>query len=288
VRIRQGTTKPDLVLTLPASAPLLDTAFRVEVVGQRGGMEVFRADAAAVDGRTVTHLWQEAHTEFPGDMSVAVDVSWTETQHEWFPVAELVEVYAVGVAPLVSVPQLIDHMSGITLDESQRADAAVVLAGVQRQLERSLHRRFAEAEVTETIWPDPYSGYAMLARTPVRALLEVNGELVPEDDAVGRITPSGIYVYGLTPLGSWYPGAPPAVTIRYRGGGGLDPDDLADIELAILEKAARIMGPRHDDARSVKDLDTREPAPPADREYVWTSEELDTWGMSRLRRKVVA
>lgn len=286
--IRQGATKPDLTLTLsdearPDGVVPLDEAIGVNVIGYRDGAEVFRTPAVGVTGLgDLTHLWSPAHTNTPGVITLEVAVQWADGP-QVFPIDETIEVLPVGaLTPLVTLTELVNHMSGITLDPYQRADGEKVLRGVQRGLERALNRRFTPGTVTETVYPDPVTGFAMFSRTPVREILSIAGQTPIPGDSMTRISPSGAFLVGY--LGYGYVGAPFGVVVTYTGGGGGDPDDLADVELAIAEKAAIIMRNRHDDARSPADLESRAPEPSGD--WKWTNDELDHWGMSRLRRKV--
>lgn len=291
MRIAQGATKPDLVLTLSDDSqpdglvPLTD-AESVRVIGRRNGVEVFDAPALNLsDDGTLTHLWMPEHTALPGVILLQVVVEWDDGE-QVFDIDEVVEVIGVDeVPPLVTVTELINHMSEITLSAGQRSSAYVTLAGVQRGLERALHRRFQVAERTETVYPDPVTGFVMLSATPVHALLAVGGVEVLAAEQTSRVSPWGVNITGLGEGVAWWGGMPGGVVVRYRGGGGVDPDDLDDVRLAILEKASGIVQNRHDDARTPSDLDTRAPAP-APTPVHWTRDELDTWGMSRLRRKV--
>lgn len=292
MRIRQGASKPDLVLNIRDDARAdglvpLTTATLVQVVGYRQSIEVFRANAVNVtDAGGLVHLWAPAHTAVIGDLEVVIEVTWIDGK-QFFEISELIEVYAISaLSPIVSLQALIDHMSGITLDSVQWSAAETVLNGVQRGLERALNRRFTEAEVTEAVYPDPVTGWAMVSRSPVRQVLSIGGTVLTADEALGRSSPNGINVGGFVGYG-YFGGVPYAVSVKYVGGGGLDPEDLADVKLAVLEKTSAIVANRHDDARTAQDLDSRAPAPVKETR-TWTSEDLDTWGMSRLRRRVIA
>jgi hypothetical protein len=281
----QGDLKPDLVVALSDEDEHgnqltvdLTRATTVTVVAYRDGTEVFRRPAASVTAQGIVVLaWEAGDTATAGVIDVEVEVGWPDGP-QTFTISGAVDIEAPTARRqmLVRVEELSNHMSGVTFTAAQTADAERTLAGLQRSLERKLKRRFTEAEVTEWTYADE-GGWAMLTRTPVVSIESIGGywSTGAAPFTYGRRhTKNG--VAGLSPL-SW-------ALVTYRGG-GLG-DDLEDIRFAILEKAAAVMTNRHDDTRSVKDLDTREPTtrPPS---TTWTDAELHEYGIENLRRIVV-
>ena len=177
---------------------------------------------------------------------------------------------------LVRRNELIDHMSGISLSPAQRDDAERVLAGVQRNLERYLHRDLESNEWTETVQTDSF-GYAALKHTPITALLHVV-------DA-GEIS----FPYTCTFERSRIIGPPMSrLVVTYVAGLGFagGDEESQDVKLAIMDVAARIMSERHDDSHSVKDLNADDPGTKGEGLLRWTPAELEQF--DSLRRRVVA
>lgn len=168
---------------------------------------------------------------------------------------------------LVSVDELRAYMSGITLDDAQETAAAAVLQGVQAELERYLQRPVEPRWFTETAALGD-DGSLLTSKTPVRQV--VGTELVVR---AGRLWPGPAFsqLLGYT-----------AIPITYEAGFDGRLEEFADVRLAILRVASREMTDRHDDTRSVRDLDTRnEPGPPP--VIGWTPEELSRFDRLRAR-----
>lgn len=269
--ITQGDLKPDFVAVIAdADGPLdLTLATDVEVVGRIDGTIVVdhnKTDGVTVypDGRVVM-TWGPTDTTTVGQMLVEVIVHWPDGP-QTIDIDEAVEVRAPRRLELVSVDELVDHMSGITLTETQREAAARILRGSIRGLERRLNRKFRPTATTETVVGD-VTGWAPLQNSPVISIDTIDGQplaAVPtyatDVWAVSSLT--GLYqgsysLYDHTPNGVFV-GQFTRRTVGYTGGFGLDLDELADVRLAIMEKCAGVMTNRHDDTMSVKELQTRD------------------------------
>ena len=140
-------------------------------------------------------------------------------------------------APLVTVDDLRDYMSGVGLTTSQEDAAQDIIDGLVGQIEAVLGRPVAIEERVE------YASSGWLSATPVQAVHEIDG--------YAHTAPLGRLVTGN--LGY-------AATVRYTGGLGADPSARRLLRITILRAAAAEMTNRHDDTVSVKDLDIREPA----------------------------
>lgn len=86
-----GDRKPDLRITLSDSAgDGVDAteAALVRVIGKRGSVEVFdaEADTVTVDGLTsiVTHAWGAGETDTAGWIAVEVEVTWPDGKLQTF------------------------------------------------------------------------------------------------------------------------------------------------------------------------------------------------------------
>lgn len=280
--MKQGDLKPDLVVNLTDDGHPIDLtgARSVTVVGSRDGSVIFSRPATLVDELGEVQMsWEAGDTDGLGYIDIEVEVEWTDGLQTFEPSGRIVVEPPVPRTRLLTVEDLSNHMSGVTFSPAQYADAEAVLRGLERSLERRLARRFVEAQATERVFADEV-GWAMLTRTPVKAVLSVDG-LVPWTINTWQTGPTRNGLNGLAPL-SWS-------TVVYRGGGfGPENDDtMEDVKLAILEKAADLMRNRHDDTQSVKDLDTREPIAAPAGTFHWTDAELDESGLTRLRRRVV-
>lgn len=173
---------------------------------------------------------------------------------------------------IVSVRRLRDYMSGIGLNTTQTQAAEDVLAGVQAELERYLRRPLELRTVTEPAIYSPH-GWIDTSVTPV----------------VSTTSP-GFYVANGLLRPRWAApivlGQPDLVT--YVGGYDGTAPELADVRLAIMRVAAREMEVRHDEARTVKELNTtRTQSEPVRRHGSdgWTPDELAQF--DRLRERVV-
>lgn len=282
--IYQGNLKPELVVTLTdydeineVDVPLaLETATNVEVIGRIAGEIVVDHDLS--DGVTVTNAglvtmeWAVGDTADLGVMTIEVLITWPDGPQSVM-LDETVEVRALPVTnALVSIDDLIEHMSGITLTDAQREAGRRIVAGCIRGLERKLYRKFRVGQTTETVTGDEI-GWAPLHNTPVTGLVSIDG-----------VTPVPSW-YAVTPNGVWVGRGMTAVVV-YTGGYANDLDELADVRLAILEKCAGVMTTRHDDTLSVKELETRDDVETA-RKAAATWSEDDIEPFMRLKRRVV-
>lgn len=167
---------------------------------------------------------------------------------------------------IVSVPELVDYMSNVTLTADQLEAAELVLEGVQGELEVYLNRPVEPREVTEVL--QSLDGYVRPRITPVVQVLSVTGlATVPLYSKA-----NGLYVGW---AGEW--------SVTYRA--GIDGASKPDIRLAILRVAAREMQNRHDDTLSVKDLRTDDEKQNPRYPEGWQEAEL--MRLSRYRRRVI-
>ena len=196
---------------------------------------------------------------------------------------------------LVTVADLREYMSGISLSAAQIRTAQGVLDGVQQTLETYLNRPVQPMHVRERRRSNP-SGDLVVTITPVYKVISVQamGQAEPTEytheevspmaeEDVDRmwdampldtaIVPGGIYVGN---PGVWY-------TVEYVGGynGYID----ASLKLAILEVASRIMTANHDDTLSLKEGMVSAPPQGQPQFRGWTIDELVRF--DRLRRRTV-
>jgi hypothetical protein len=284
VQIYAGNTKPELVVTLTqrdedddVDVPLaLSTATNVEVIGRINGEIVVDHDLS--DGVTVnddgqiTMEWEPGDTDELGVLTLEVLITWPDGP-QTVMLDETVEIRAVPQTALVSLDELIDHMSGVTLTERQRQAGQRVIDGCVRGLERRLHRRFRAGTYTETVVGDEI-GWAPLAASPVLSVTSVDGMAMPS-----------LYPWQATPNGIWV-GVGIRATVVYEAGYATDFDEYADVKLAVLEKCAGVMTVRHDDTLSVKELDTGDDVEAATRVAATWSDD-DIWPFMGLKRRVV-
>lgn len=195
---------------------------------------------------------------------------------------------------LVTVTDLREYMSGISLSASQLRTAELVISGTQQALEIYLNRPLELVQVREKRRTTP-TGDLILSVTPVYTVISLrrlghaevltlpDKDTTPlSDEDVDRIwdamsednptVPGGIYT-GIGP--GWY-------VIEYIGGYNGYVDDA--LKLAILEVASRTMTNNHDDTLTIKDDIAREPTSPP-RPKGWQPEELKMF--DRLRRRTV-
>jgi hypothetical protein len=282
VEITQGDTKPEIRVTITGDdgQPVnFDLAGAVRIRGIRNGAVVFDTadDVEASSLGTVVAAWPAGSTDLPGRITLQVVAEWTDGE-QTFPIEDVVDVVP-GPYSFVTVRELTDYMSDVAFNQAQENAAKAVLRGLTRNLERKLARGFTEGITTERAYAAE-DGWVMLRRSPVKEIILVDAlpaasyGAYPTFGGTGfRVTNGGCH--GFAPL-TW-------AEVTYRGGGGLDAEDLDDVRWAILEKAAQIMTNRHDDTVSVKDRDTREPTFRG--EMRWTDDEVAQF--DRLRRKVV-
>ncbi len=192
---------------------------------------------------------------------------------------------------LVTVTDLREYMSGISLSANQMRTAQTVLDGTQQALELWLNRPVQPVQVREKRRATA-TGEIALSATPVysvisvRRLAQEEAATLPEKDTTplspeeadrvwdamsedNMIVPGGINV-----------GRPGWYIVEYVGGYNGYIDDA--LKLAILEVASRTMTYEHDDALTIKADMAREPsAQPIVKG--WKEEELQLF--DRLRRR---
>ena len=279
MEITQGNLSPEIRVAVGDVD--FSGASKVTLRGRRDGAVVFTISTVEGDGGVIATSsgvvvapWPDGSTDTVGRIQIEVVASWPSGDQSYWPD----DVFTVIAAPMqfVTVTELSDHMSGATFTDAQERDAERVLRGLTRNLERKLARGFTEGLETESVYAAE-DGWALLSRSPVKSVVTVDGVaavLAPSFWGAPRVTHGG--VAGLSPL-TWH-------VVTYRGGGGLNENDLDDVRFAILDKAAGIMTNRHDDTVTVKDLDTQQPVQ-RPRELHWTRDELEQF--DRLRRKIV-
>lgn len=192
---------------------------------------------------------------------------------------------------LLSVQDLVDYMSGITLSAGQRDAAREVLDGVQGEVELYLNRVLEPVSVTETVQIDD-NNYAQLSRSPI---ISITGVTVADGAVPATVVPwslnnRGLYVtYGLLAVGlnsyldpNYSQGT---VIVTYTAGiDGISGPNAALLRLTILRVAAREMTPRHDDVLGVAETRTVRPDPPPP---IGLTDD-DRRRIDRMRRRVVA
>lgn len=195
---------------------------------------------------------------------------------------------------LVSVDDLTEYMSDISLTSSQRAAAQVVLDGVQQELETYLNRPLSPVMVREIGVAD-HSGFLQVSVSPVHQIVSIQPYLgdertqeavvTPLDRELNERTVDWLPVTGAVTSvtsGHIYTGYPTGwVIVKYIGGYNGYVDDA--LRLNIMRVAAREMTMNHDDTLSLKDDFPREPAN-AVQAKGWQPDELRKW--DRLRRRV--
>jgi hypothetical protein len=152
---------------------------------------------------------------------------------------------------IVSVDELRSYMSQINLNPLQESSAAMILMGVQTELEKYLNR-------------------------PVAPLVGTNGRMLDHlYPVVGDplIVPGGIYV-----------GVPGVhFVVEYVGGynGYLN----AALKMGIMRVAAREVSVHNDHTLSLRDGNAEQAAQSDNRPTGWTPEELKQF--DRLRRRII-
>lgn len=195
---------------------------------------------------------------------------------------------------LVTVTDLREYMSGISLSANQMRTAQAVLDGTQQALEIYLNRPVQPVQVREKRRATD-TGFLALSATPVYSVISLRvlgaeesatlpdkdvTALSPEEadrvwDAMSEdnmIAPGGIDVG----RSGWY-------VVEYVGGYNGYFDDA--LKLAILEVASRTMTVEHDDTLTIKADMAREPASSPPIVKGWKAEELQLF--DRLRRRTV-
>lgn len=196
---------------------------------------------------------------------------------------------------LVTVDDLVEYMSDISLTINQQAAAQLILDATQQQLESFLNRPLEQVQVREKVRTD-HTGECVLSYSPIQQILRVTAlnatptnpdEVTP---AVMQVTPAE-RVIDLQPLqnnlvpGGFFIGRPWTwYIVEYLAGGHINIyQDM--IKLGILRVAAREMTMNHDDVLSIKDDFAREPANAAEIRKGWQPEDLAPF--ERLRRRTV-
>lgn len=195
---------------------------------------------------------------------------------------------------LVTVTDLREYMSNVSLNAAQTRTAQVVLDGTQQALELHLNRPVQPVQVREKRRANN-SGDLHLSVAPVHTVISLRA-LGSADEATFTtdITPlsadeadrvwdamsveDAIVPGGLSSLspGAWY-------VVEYVGGYNGWADDA--LKLAILEVASRTMTVNHDDVLTIKDDMASEPGRTASLVKGWTEDELKRF--DRLRRRLV-
>lgn len=208
---------------------------------------------------------------------------------------------------IVSVDELINHMSNINLNAQQRIAAAHTLAGTQQDLENYLNRPLEPVQMREFAQSDG-GGYFNTSVSPVLKVIRLDPVEIPyahlplnwigspyaapviERDALigpnGKlldhfmptigdpvVVPGGIFIgYDA----SWY-------AVEYVAGYNGFMDE--GLKQAIKVVAARSMGTIHDDTLSLRSGNAERATEPDTRGQGWTMDEKMSW--DRLRRRVV-
>lgn len=196
---------------------------------------------------------------------------------------------------LVTVDDLIEYMSDISLTMNQQASAQLILDATQQQLEAILNRPLEQVQVREKVRTD-HTGEAVLSYSPVQQILTVQA-LNYSQASVTALTPavmqvtSAERVIDVQPLqnnivaGGFYIGRPWTwYVIEYLAGGIAHPY-IDSVKLAILRVASREMTFNHDDVLSIKDDFAREPNNAESIQKGWTATDLAP--LDRLRRRTV-
>lgn len=148
---------------------------------------------------------------------------------------------------IVSVEELIDYMSDVTLTSDQRTAAELVIEGVQGEIETFLNRSIEPVTRTEYLVVD-HNGQIWPLHTPVISVTSI----VRDALAVPYTLEGGLLTGGT-------PGQ--QVVVTYVGGFSNDHRAHNHLRLEVLRLAAREMTNRHDDTLTVKDLDTTDSPP---------------------------
>lgn len=196
---------------------------------------------------------------------------------------------------LVTVDDLIEYMSDISLTMNQQASAQLILDATQQQLEAILNRPLEQIQVREKVRTD-HTGEAVLSYSPIQRILTAQA-LNYSQATVTALTPevmqvtSAERVVDMQPLqnnivpGGFFIGRPWTwYVIEYLAGGIAHPY-VDSVKLAILRVASREMTFNHDDVLSIKDDFAREPANAESIRKGWTPEDLAP--LDRLRRRTV-
>ena len=195
---------------------------------------------------------------------------------------------------IVTVAELREYMSGVSLTASQQKAAQIVIEGTQEELETYLGRPVQFVQVREKLRSDG-SGDLTFSVAPVQKIISLRmlgqatgpsltTDITPLSEAeaervVDRMSLQNIIIPGGAYVGrafSWY-------IVEYVGGYSGYADKA--LKLAIMEVASRTMTVNHDDVISIKDDFAREPNNEARIQKGWRDEELKRF--DRLRRRTV-
>lgn len=176
---------------------------------------------------------------------------------------------------IVTVEELVDYMSNVSLSADQRQAAEVVLEGVQAEVETYLNRSCEPGEYIETLAPDA-DGYLWPSQTPVTEIVSVN-QLPPSPLPVGYVP---VAVWHDFAEGQIYVGPGTSLELRYKA--GLPSHAYRFLKLEVLRITAREMENRHDDTLGVTDLTARAPTP-----RPVALQDDDRVRLNRWRRRVV-
>lgn len=203
---------------------------------------------------------------------------------------------------LVSVPEFRRYMGGYGPQEGQTEVIAMILQGVQEQLELWLNRPVEIVQIRENVRSDR-QGYLHLSVTPVKKVISVGvttaiDTLTPETEVKNPYTivrdpaldddariidkayrsASTMREYGGLRVNSpcsWF-------TVEYLG--GYDGIHDTALKLAIMRVAAREFRKNHIDTIGLREGTPDETDPGDDRNIGWTKDELTQ--LERIRRRV--
>lgn len=206
---------------------------------------------------------------------------------------------------VVTAEELRQYMGGLRMREVDKASAAMILAGVQADLEEYLGRAI-EPSATREIAMCDFRGVANLRYTPVSSVQRLGSitssvsditvgvldpgvpevvpdittvDYVPGNNGLGLIAPGGVYVGGAE--GSFW------IVDYTHGGGSFFTRGLPQIKLGILRVAAREAQTMFDDTKGLRETvqtDPVDPTPPPTKG--WMDSELARF--SRYKRRVVS
>lgn len=194
---------------------------------------------------------------------------------------------------IVTVTELREYMSQVSLNQAQLRSAQIVLDGTQQALERHLNRPVQLMQVRERVTSD-WNGDIYLSVTPVHKVISLRAAesgasvtltvdstpLAPQE--VSRLWDAMPEQLEIFPGGVRTGKADIDLDVQYIGGynGYVD----YDLKLKIMEVASRTITFNQDDTLSLKGSSAREPAgTPTFRDRGWRDDELKQ--LDRLRRR---
>ena len=205
---------------------------------------------------------------------------------------------------VVTVDELQAYMAGLKMKAVEKNAAALILDGVQGELETYLYRAIEPRHVREVAICD-FRGVVILSRTPVSRILKVSSvasntalplgvfdpgsvpeipdiqthDYVPTGDGLELLAAGGIDVGGAEGT-RW-------IVEYIAGGGTFMSTAMPQMKLAILRVAAREAQQMFDDTRGLRDTTQSEPVDPLPVPHKgWLDDELARF--SRYKRRVVA